>query len=326
MALRKVHGQAQALRILEEALAQQRLASAYLFEGPAGVGKRSCALALAKQVIAKGRPDVEARIERGEHPDFRIFAPRDEGQGNLPVDFVRQEIRGLAQYAPFEAEHAFFVFPEVERSLPLHTPAGANALLKTIEESRPGLHFLFLSHRPELVMTTLRSRAQRLPFRRLGHEAMGEILAQLGLGGGDAELAAVLIDGSIGWALKWAEEGRVHALLELLDGLMAWPFEGGTAAKALVDKLAADDLWRTLLPLWMRLQHAALRAQRGAVEEAPTAWRQRALALAEARPRERLLREFATLSAWLRALQPTSNMTLALEALMFSPSPLDFTL
>ena len=87
-----------------------RLAQGYLFVGPSGVGKQLTALALARAALcraiakaAAGSCETCRRIDAGVHPDVRVFAPRDEGNRNLPVDFVRNEILPFAKFAPFEA-------------------------------------------------------------------------------------------------------------------------------------------------------------------------------------------------------------------------------
>ena len=107
------------------------------------------------------------RIHAGSHPDVRVFRPRDEGRRNIPVDQLRQQILPVAQFAPFEASAAFLIFPEADVSFPEHPPESANAILKTLEEPRPGVHFLLLSERPDRLLPTIRSRCQRVRFSRL---------------------------------------------------------------------------------------------------------------------------------------------------------------
>lgn len=113
-ALGAVRAQDHAVGILRAALARGKLASAYLFEGPSGVGKSLAAEALARTVVAAGSTDVDRRIAQGAHPDVRFFRPRDEGDRNLQVSVVRGEVLPFAQFAPFEATHAFLIFPEAD--------------------------------------------------------------------------------------------------------------------------------------------------------------------------------------------------------------------
>src|SRR5688572_14870517 len=111
-----IEAQDAALRIIRPALEGQRLGQAYLFWGPSGVGKQMAALALAKAALCATRPgegcdacEICRRVAQSSHPDVRIFAPRDEGNRNLQVDYVRSEILPIAKFAPFEAEHAFLI-------------------------------------------------------------------------------------------------------------------------------------------------------------------------------------------------------------------------
>jgi len=178
MGLDDVKAQDAAVATLRRAHEQRRIASAYLFEGPGGVGKELTALAFATEVVSRGHPQVIDRIEHGAHPDVRVFRPRDEGKRNIQVQVLRSEILPLAQFAPFEAESTFFIFPEADIAFPEFQPEAANALLKTLEEPRPGVHFILTSERPESLLPTIRSRCQRLRFARLPSNVLRELLGR----------------------------------------------------------------------------------------------------------------------------------------------------
>lgn len=207
-----VLGQEAAVRALRRAVEQDRLASAYLFEGPSGTGKALAARALAETVLTRGlaRPaadDVARRIASGVHPDVRVLSPRAEGDRNLKVEVVRTEILPFAQFAPFEGRAAFLVFPDADVSLPEHHAEAANALLKTLEEPRPGVHFVLLSSRPERLLSTIRSRCQRLRFQRLGDDTLERILAAAAVSEPVRAVAIALADGRADRALALAEVG-----------------------------------------------------------------------------------------------------------------------
>lgn len=212
----RIEGQPRALATLRAAVSRQKLASAYLFEGPSGVGKAQAALALAELVLASSEASPEPgslahRIEAGLHPDVRVFAPREDGQRNLRVAFVREEILPYAQFAPFESSDAFLVFPDADVSFPMQQPDGANALLKTLEEPRPGVHFILLSSRPERLLPTIRSRCQRVSFVRLSDEAIDRILTRAGVPEATRIVVTALADGRADKALELAtrdEAGR----------------------------------------------------------------------------------------------------------------------
>ncbi|NOY94422.1 MAG: hypothetical protein GXP55_24870 [Deltaproteobacteria bacterium] len=203
----RIWSQSSPVRVIERAIETGRLASAYLFEGKGGVGKERLALATARAVLGEA---AWPRVEAGMHPDVRIFRPRDEGSRNLPVDLVREEILPVTNFAPFEAKSAFLIFPEADVSFPQAHSEAANALLKTLEEPRPGVHFILLSERPERLLPTIRSRTQSLRLAPLPASTLARILKEHG----HSDPAIALAGGRADRALALAEEGAAQALLE----------------------------------------------------------------------------------------------------------------
>lgn len=208
-----------AVATLRAAVTRDRLASAYLFEGPSGVGKQKAAIALAQAVIGRqvadgARADVLRRIASGAHPDVRTFAPRDEGDRNIQVDTVREQILPFAQFAPFEAKTAFLILPEADVSFPENHPEGANALLKTLEETRPNVHFVLLAERPDRLLVTIRSRCQKVRFARLTEDALRTILDAAGAPAEARTAAIALANGRADRAIELAQEGAADALLD----------------------------------------------------------------------------------------------------------------
>lgn len=208
----RVRAQAHAVTTLERAIAQDKVASSYLFEGPSGVGKQLAAVALARALI--GEQETE-RIDAGRHPDVRIFEPRDEGHGNIQVEFLRNEILPFAQFAPFEARAACLIFPRADVSFPGLHPEAANAILKTLEEPRANVHFILLSERPDRLLPTIRSRCQRVRFDRLPNDVLESILSAQGVEEADRGAAIALAGGRADRALILSEEGTGQGLLEL---------------------------------------------------------------------------------------------------------------
>jgi DNA polymerase-3 subunit delta' len=195
---------------------QGRIASAYLFDGPSGVGKERTALAFAADVVAGGDSHIAERIKSGSHPDVRVFRPRDEGNHNIQVEVLRSEILPLAQFAPFEANSTFFIFPEADVSFPAFQPGAANALLKTLEEPRPNVHFILTSERPDSILPTIRSRCQRIRFARLPNAVLREILQSEGVPPESIEPAIAWSAGRADVALALAKDGAVQDLTELM--------------------------------------------------------------------------------------------------------------
>lgn len=246
-----VRAQDAAVNALRRAREHGRIASAYLFDGPSGVGKVLAATEFATEVVAKGNPHIADRIEAGGHPDVRIFRPRDEGKRNIQVDVLRHEILPLAQFAPFEADATFFIFPEADVSFPSFQPEAANALLKTLEEPRPGVHFILTSERPESLLPTIRSRCQRVRFGRLPDSVLAELLAREGVDAEQASSAIALSAGRADVALALATDGTVEELTALVASVDDAIQSGGPGSLVeLSERLAKrDDLPLALLTL-----------------------------------------------------------------------------
>ena len=214
--LRSVLAQDSAVRALSRAREHGRVASAYLFDGPSGVGKERTALAFATEIVAGGDPHVVERIESGSHPDVRVFRPRDEGKRNIQVEVLRTEILPLAQFAPFESTSTFFIFPEADISFPVFQPEAANALLKTLEEPRPNVHFILTSERADSLLPTIRSRCQRVRFARLPNSVLRNILVSEGAPEHSITPAIALSAGRADVALALATDGAVDTLADLV--------------------------------------------------------------------------------------------------------------
>ncbi len=222
MSFDRVIAQPGAVKTLTRAVKEDRVASAYLFEGPAGIGKQLAAISLGQAMLCDRKPkigcgdcDVCRRIGAGSHPDIRVFAPRDEGHRNIQVDFVRNEILPFTQFAPFEGRAALLIFPEADVSFPAETHAeSGNALLKTLEEPRPNVHFVLLAERPHRLLPTIRSRCQYVRFSRLPPAVLERILSEHGVKEDKRAAAVALAGGRADRALALAEEGNAEALVE----------------------------------------------------------------------------------------------------------------
>jgi DNA polymerase III subunit delta' len=221
MGFQDIEAQAPALAVLQRALRTERLGQSYLLWGPSGVGKQMAALALAKAALCSVRPfegcdacDSCRRIAQGAHPDVRVFVPRDEGNRNLQVDYVRGEILPIAKFAPFEAQRAFLIFPQADVSFPVQHPEAANALLKTLEEPRARVHFVLLSERPDRLLPTIRSRCQRVRFAPLPAFALERILERRGIAEEVRRPAVALAGGRADRALSLCEGDRAQHMLE----------------------------------------------------------------------------------------------------------------
>ncbi|QPN67945.1 DNA polymerase III subunit delta' [Synechococcus sp. CBW1006] len=187
-------GQPQAVVLLQAALERRRLAPAYLFAGPEGVGRRLAVLRFLEGVLAgpEGSASVRRRLAQGNHPDLLWVEPTYQHQGQLytaaqareqglsrralpqlRLEQVRELTRFLAR-RPLEADRCLVVVDTAEAM----AEGAANALLKTLEEPGDSL-LVLISAAPEQLLSTIRSRCQQVPFARLSPALLAQVLASL---------------------------------------------------------------------------------------------------------------------------------------------------
>jgi DNA polymerase-3 subunit delta' len=286
-----------------QAREHDRVASAYLFDGPSGVGKERAALAFATDVVAGGDSHIAKRIESGSHPDVRVFRPRDEGKRNIQVEVLRSEILPLAQFAPFEAAATFFIFPEADVSFPVFQPEAANALLKTLEEPRPNVHFILSSERADSLLPTIRSRCQRIRFARLPNAVLRDILQSEGIPEDSIAPAIALSAGRADVALALARDGAVQALTDLMISIDdAVRGSGPGTLVELSEQLARrDDLGLALLTLQAFYRDLAVTS----------------LGLADSVSSSAAAARVSLIHECLQSMQQNANRQVALDSLLF---------
>lgn len=191
-----VVGQDQAVDLLQSAIARQRIAPAYLFVGPAGIGKRLTAQCFAEALFSQKLPEPERvaaikRLRDRNHPDFLRVEPTYQHQGQRftvaeataaglkrksPPQIAIAQIREIAQFLgrpPLLASRSLVIVEGAETM----AEGAANALLKTLEE--PGKATLILiAPSVSSLLPTIISRCAMIPFYRLATEAMQQVLKQ----------------------------------------------------------------------------------------------------------------------------------------------------
>jgi DNA polymerase-3 subunit delta' len=187
-------------RMLVQTATHQRLPSAFLFVGPAGVGKRTTAIALAKALncpVQRGdaceQCAVCQRIERQLHPDIHVV----EAQGQvIRIDQVRQ-LREVLALQAYEGRVKVAILDDVGQ---LTVEAG-NALLKVLEEPPARTLFVLIGRHLGNLPATVTSRAQVVRFGLSAHEQVVALLEQHGRDPVAAERATCLSGGRPGAAL-----------------------------------------------------------------------------------------------------------------------------
>jgi DNA polymerase-3 subunit gamma/tau len=170
-----VVGQDHVTRTLRAAIAADRVAHAFLFTGPRGVGKTTTARLLAKALNCDKGPTPEpcnACSNCREIADGNAFDVLEiDGASHTQVDKMRDLMETVA-HRPIKSRFKIFVIDEVHM-LSSHS---FNALLKTLEEPPPHVKFIFATTDPHKVLPTVVSRCQRYDLRRIG---LGELRVHL---------------------------------------------------------------------------------------------------------------------------------------------------
>jgi len=236
-----VVGHDEAVAMLKEAVAAERVTHAWLFTGPPGIGKlhtaRVFAAALNCPAGGDGTCDTCRRILRGVHPDVHLIVPEGD---NLLVEDVRA-VREEASMTHHEARTAVFILDEADRM----TEAAANALLKVLEEPPPEVVFVLVVRSAEALVGTVPSRARTLPFVSL---SLAELTAALGddlqLDTGQTAWAAAASHGRLARARALladeAARTRRSTVLDLTERLASGQPSDALAAAATVVAIADE--------------------------------------------------------------------------------------
>ncbi|WP_193213082.1 DNA polymerase III subunit gamma/tau [Luteolibacter marinus] len=210
-----VLGQDHVVRTLKNAIAQKRLAHAYLFVGPRGTGKTSTARILAKALNCSGGPkadfdpdeDICVEIAEGRSLDVLEI----DGASNNGVEEVRQ-LRETVRFAPARGQFKIYYIDEVH----MLTNQAFNALLKTLEEPPEHVKFIFATTEPHKILPTILSRCQRFDLRPIPAETIAEHLLHI------AREEGVQLHESAAWAIAKGADGGMRDAQSMLDQLVAF--------------------------------------------------------------------------------------------------------
>jgi DNA polymerase-3 subunit delta' len=220
MAFKDIKGQQQALRIVQEHMRHQRLASGYLFIGPEGLGKNLVARTLAKAVncqdaIADSCDSCPScrKIDGNQHPDVHCIIDEDEV---VKIEQVRQ-LQQRIYLKPYEGMRKVFVIDNAHNL----TAEGSNALLKVLEEPPGASLIILVSAKPTLLFKTIISRCQTIKFSPLKRPELTEILkSEYGLEDEAARFLAYFSEGRIGQALRLKDTDALNQKNRVLDAFL----------------------------------------------------------------------------------------------------------
>ena len=200
---------------LKHSTQENRIAHAYLFAGPRGVGKTSAARILARTINCKQFPTAEPcgicthckEIQSGSSLDVIEI----DGASNTSVNDIRQ-IKDEVLYAPHSCRYKVYIIDEVH----MLSTSAFNALLKTIEEPPPYVVFIFATTEVHKVPATIRSRCQQYNFRLIPTDVIVSLLKDI-----TKEFGKVAEDDALFWIAKEAT-GSLRDAYTLYDQVVAF--------------------------------------------------------------------------------------------------------
>jgi len=308
-----VRGHERAIAHLRRAAESGRLAHAFVFTGPAGVGKRMVAGALALGLHCETQPfeacgtcNACRTIAAGTHPDVRTIAGPLEGKRDVSIEQVRDLQRELG-FRSLSGRTKVGIIDDAH----LLTTQAQNALLKTLEEPSGDSALILVAVQASALLPTILSRCQQLRFGPLPIADVTAILERHGRSAAEARALATYTDGSPGAALALDADffgRRRRELLGALAGMRGAGFKkladfaqtlvaedkDPTAVLALVASWHRDALRRAVLGPDAELQNADLADALGTPAIAPS------------------LRNLETTYATIRALRQNANRNLTL--------------
>ena len=288
MSFSEVFGQTEVKELLVRSLIKKRIASAYLFCGPEGVGKTMTALIYSKAMNCRVH-DTDACAISGElekcpsckkidnfwHPDISVIFPvpkkiRDSKdritllkEGKLHA-YQRTEIisiddiRGIEEMLflkPFEARRRVVIVVDAEAM----NQQAQNAFLKLLEEPPRDTTIILTSSQPERLFSTIRSRCQKIQFKRLSREEMKRYLNEhFELGEKEMDLLCLLSNGSISKAESLLDEDKREERELLKDLVMNMEFE---KLNEIEDRETLQRFISFLIPLMRDIEAAAVHSK-----------------------------------------------------------------
>ena len=278
---------------LKQTAETERLPHAYIFSGLQGIGKKRVALGLAQFLACSSEKkpceQCEAclKISKSLHPDLFFISPAGK---TIKVDTLR-DLKQKVYLHPLETTTRIILIEEAEKM----TEAGANALLKILEEPPANNIFILITDRPNQLLPTILSRCHLLSFAPLTTQQIEQILMREGMENREASTRSLLSQGSLQTAREISPTlyDEARTFLKKIESL-----KSVTDLLELGEELHQHEQLKHILELWQIAYHASmLHAPEPQLQKKLAAWEE--------------------IQKTLRELEAYSNKQLLVENLLF---------
>jgi DNA polymerase III subunit delta' len=206
MSFSSIIGQERPVERIRNYIRHKRLAGAYLFTGPEGVGKFLAAIEFAKALNCLSLEDDACdrcssclKINKLQHPDLHVI---DAEGDDIKIEYIRQLQKEIS-LRPYEARSKVFIFRDAHNL----NPSSSNALLKILEEPSAHSRIILVTDKPNKLLKTVISRCQVIKFSALARQGLERVLRQ-----------GYAVEEKEAHFLAYLSEGRLGRALGLKDG------------------------------------------------------------------------------------------------------------
>lgn len=205
MSFKNIKGHAPQIDALARSVSKERIAHAYLFSGPDGIGKKLTAIEFAKLINCENKNLRNAectcrsciKVSKDIHPDVHIFEYSEIK--TIKVDQIREDIERIVYLSPYESMFKIFILDNAERM----NFNAQNAFLKTLEEPPINSVIILVTSLMDLIIPTVRSRCRIVNFNRLSEKEIRDYFSGLEeYNSEELKLISKISEGSIGRGIE----------------------------------------------------------------------------------------------------------------------------